>query len=508
MKPRVVVVGAGMGGLAAAIALARDGFAVTVVEKEAAPGGKMRRVAVGDAHVDGGPTVLTMPWVFRGLFEASGVDFDHAVPTVPLSILARHRWADGSALDLFADPAASEAAIRDFAGAREALAFRAFKADAERLYRRLEGPFILSDRRSVPDMIGALGVAGLQELWRLGRVESLWAALERRFRDPRLRTLFGRYATYTGSSPFLAPATLMLIADVEMQGVLAVKGGMHALALAMADLAKREGAVLRCGTGVASLLAEGGVCRGVRLADGDEIRADAVVFGGDANALAQGLLGSPAASAVAPTRHGDRSLSALVLCMTAKTSGMGLVRHNVFFDDDYASEFEDVFTRRRLPRRGTVYVCAQDRLDDDAPRARDRLLLLVNAPPFGDVSPLSDDEVRSCRDRLFNLLSTCGLELEPIAETITTPQEFERLFPATGGALYGPASHGWTASISRAPARSKLRGLYCAGGSVHPGAGVPMATLSGLRAASAVKADLASMLPSLRAAISGGMSMR
>ncbi len=508
MRPRVVVVGAGMGGLASAIALARDGFAVTLLEKEAAPGGKMRRVAVGDAFIDGGPTVLTMPWVFRGLFEASGVDFDRAVPTTPLSILARHRWTDGSGLDLFADPAASEAAIRDFAGAREAAAFRGFKADAKRLYDLLEGPFILSDRRSVPDMMGALGVGGLQELWRLGRVESLWTALGRRFKDERLRQLFGRYSTYTGSSPFLAPATLMLVAEVEMQGVLAVKGGMHALALALADLAAGEGAELRRGTTVESLLVRDGVCSGVRLADGEEIPADAVVFNGDANALATGLLGRAAADAVPSIRPGDRSLSALVFCMKARASGMGLVRHNVFFDADYASEFKDVFARRRLPRRGTVYVCAQDRLDDDDARESDRLLLLVNAPPFGDVDPLADDEVRSCRDRLFNLLSDCGLNLEPTAERITTPQDFDRLFPATGGALYGPASHGWTASISRAPARSKVRGLYCAGGSVHPGAGVPMATLSGLRAASAVKADLGSMLPSRRAAISGGMSMR
>jgi 1-hydroxycarotenoid 3,4-desaturase len=508
MKPRVVVIGAGMGGLAAAVALARDGFAVTVVEKQTTPGGKMRRVQVGDAFLDGGPTVLTMPWVFRSLFEASGVDFDRAVPTVPLSVLASHHWTDGSSLDLFADATRSEAAIRDFAGAGEAVAFRDFKADAKRLYDLLEGPFILSDRRSVPDMMAALGVAGLAELWRLGRVETLWAALCRRFRDPRLRQLFARYATYTGSSPFLAPATLMLVADVEMQGVLAVEGGMHALASAMAELAAREGASLRYGTGVDEILENGGRSSGVRLADGEELPADAVVFNGDVAALATGLLGPGPERAVAARRAADRSLSALVWCMTARASGKGLVRHNVFFDDDYASEFADVFDRRRTPRKGTVYVCAQDRLDDPGPRDLDRLLLLVNAPPTGDVAPLSDDEVRSCRDRLFELLTTCGLTLEPTAIRLTTPRDFEGLFPATGGALYGPASHGWTASISRPPARARLPGLYCTGGSVHPGAGVPMATLSGLRAASAVRADLASMLPSRRAAIAGGMSTR
>ena len=324
MKPRVVVIGAGMGGLAAAVALARDGFAVTVVEKEAAPGGKMRRVQVGDAFLDGGPTVLTMPWVFRGLFEASGVDFDRAVPTVPLSILASHHWKDGSTLDLFADAVRSEAAIRDFAGAGEATAFRDFKADAKRLYDLLEGPFILSDRRSVPDMMGALGVAGLAELWRLGRVETLWAALGRRFRDPRLRQLFARYATYTGSSPFLAPATLMLVAEVEMQGVLAVKGGMHALATAMADLAIGEGASLRFSAPVREILAKGGRCTGVRLADGEDLPADAVVFNGDVAALATGLLGSGAERSVDGPKPADRSLSALVWCMTARASGKGV----------------------------------------------------------------------------------------------------------------------------------------------------------------------------------------
>ncbi len=509
MSARAVVVGSGVGGLAAAVGLAREGFAVTVLEKEAAPGGKMRRVRAGGTFLDAGPTVLTMPWVFRGMFEASGVDFDHAVPTEPLTVLARHRWAeDGSGLDLFADSARSEEAIGDFAGAAEARAFRAFKADAKRLYDLLEGPFILSDRRSVPDMIGALGFGGLQELVKLGRAESLWKALSRRFADPRLRQLFARYATYTGSSPFLAPATLMLIAEVEMQGVRTVTGGMHALALAMADLARRHGADIRFGAAVEELIVRGGRCIGVKTAAGEEIAADAVVFNGDANAVASGLLGRDAARAVDPTAAADRSLSALVLCMTARTSGMPLVHHNVFFDADYRSEFDDVFKRRRMPRNGAVYVCAQDRADDDAPRDVERLLCLVNAPPEGNSGPFPPNEVRSCEDRLLTLLARCGLTLEPTDVHRTTPEGFHRLFPATGGALYGPSSHGWTASIGRAPARSRLPGLYFAGGSVHPGAGVPMATLSGLRAASTVRADLASTLRSPRAAISGGMSTR
>jgi 1-hydroxycarotenoid 3,4-desaturase len=198
-----------------------------------------------------------------------------------------------------------------------------------------------------------------------------------------------------------------------------------------------------------------------------------------------------------------------------RTRGFALARHNVFFDQDYASEFDDVFRARRLPRRATVYVCAQDRFDgspagtaDDAP---ERLLMLVNAPPDGDSRSFDDPETEACQARSLDLLRRCGLTLQidhPSQVMRRTPADFNRLFPATGGALYGPSTHGWTAVFRRAAAATPMPGLYLAGGSVHPGPGVPMAAMSGRLAAATLMAHLGSTRRSSRVLIAGGTSMR
>jgi 1-hydroxycarotenoid 3,4-desaturase len=197
--------------------------------------------------------------------------------------------------------------------------------------------------------------------------------------------------------------------------------------------------------------------------------------------------------------------------MNARASGFPLVRHNVFFDNDYRSEFEDIFGRRSLPQQGTVYVCAQDRADTAAdPGANERLLCLVNAPADGDTRSFDASETDPCEHRSLALLRQCGLTLQaqPHQVVRTTPQDFHRLFPGTGGALYGPATHGWMSAFKRPASSSSVPGLYLAGGSVHPGPGVPMAAMSGRLAAATLMAHLGSTSPSRRVVISGGMSTR
>ena len=510
---RVIVVGAGIGGLVGALLLAQRGLQVTLLEAAAAPGGKMRQLQVDGAAIDAGPTVFTMRWVFDEILALCGTSLEALLTLQPLQVLARHAWTGDAAgqpqqLDLLADARASADAIARFAGPAEGRRYLAFCAEARRVYQHLEGPHIRSQRPNVARMVRDLGPAGLGALTGLGPFATLWGRLGHHFQDPRLRQLFGRYATYCGASPWLAPATLMLIAHVEQSGVWSVRGGMHALPLALAALARQRGAEMHFGCTVQRILVRHGRACGVRLADGRELHADAVLFNGDANALASGLLGDDASAAAPAVPPRQRSLSALTWALHARTQGFALERHNVFFCADYKREFDDVFQHRRLPSQGTVYVCAQDRGDDDdVPAGRERLLCLVNAPADGDRRPFDATEIEPCLRRCQDLLQHCGLQLEAAApRVVTTPAQFNALFPGTGGALYGAAGHGWMALFKRPGSISALPGLYLAGGSVHPGPGVPMAAMSGRLAAETLLAHLGSTSRWRPAATCGGTS--
>ena len=507
---RVVVVGAGVAGLVSAFALAARGLDVTVVERAAAPGGKMRQVAIGDAKIDSGPTVFTMRWVFDELFAQAGLNFSDAVALKPLDVLARHAWDGSGIFDLFADEQRTVDAVGDFAGAAEAQRYRKFCVDSRNIYAILEGPFL---RNPQPSMASLLGASGIVKLTQIRPFSTLWKALGDYFHDSRLRQLFGRYATYCGSSPFDAPATLMLVAHVEREGVWSIKGGMHALAKALADAATAHGATIRYGEEVREVLTERGRVSGVRLANGKQVAADAVIMNGDVAALASGLFGKQAARAAPRIAPSSRSLSAMTWSMVAKTDGFPLSRHNVFFSRDYRAEFDAIFRDSAVPQEPTVYVCAQDRDDENAGTLRtdgERLFMLINAPPIGDKHSFDAMEVEQCAQRMLSMLERCGLtvQAQPQMTQVSTPSDFNTMFPATGGALYGRSSHGWTASFQRPGAATKISGLYLAGGSTHPGPGVPMAALSGRAAAAALLSDLDSISRSRTAATRGGMSMR
>jgi 1-hydroxycarotenoid 3,4-desaturase len=493
-----------MAGLASALRLAAQGLDVAVLEKASEPGGKIRQIA----GIDAGPTVFTMRWVFEALFAQVGARLEDHVGLRPAETLARHAWTEGSRLDLFADIDRSADAIGDFAGAREANGYRAFCARAKAVYETLEQPFMCAQRPHPIALWRRVGLARIGDLWRISPFVTLWRALDEFFTDPRLRQLFGRYATYCGSSPFAAPATLMLVAHVEREGVWLPDGGMHRLAAALARLATTLGATIRYGLEVSEVTIRGGRAAGVTLTNGEQIEADSIIVNADISAVGAGLFGRDVAMAAMRVPREDRSLSAITWTLRAKTDGFPLARHNVFFSDDYAIEFADILARRLLPANPTVYVCAQDR-DDGCTHTSgaERLLCLVNAPPDGDINDFKA-EIGPCTTRTFAQLERCGLTFRAPAEALMTPADFNRMFPGTGGALYGMASHGWMASFRRPGARTRIPGLYFAGGSCHPGPGLPMAALSGQLAAESLLEDLASMRRSHPVAMRGGTSMQ
>ena len=518
-KPPVIIVGGGIGGLSCALDLASSGVEVILIEKEAQLGGKIRQLncssdPTSPALIDSGPTVFTMRWVFDALFHKAGTSIESELNITKLEVLARHAWSKDERLDLFANMDQSAEAIKAFSSAAEADRFIQFSQQCRKLYKALEKPYMLSEKPSFAGMITDLGVSGSKVLYEIGLFNTLWKSLGDYFHDPRLRQLFGRYATYCGSSPYQAPATLMLIADVEAQGVWAIEGGMYSLVKTLQKLAQAKGVQFVTGQACAEILIERGRASGVRLADGTSIQAQAIIFNGDLAALQTGLLNPTSKQSfntkMMPPSAAKRSLSAVTWSINAKTDGFPLVRHNVFFNQDYRAEFDDIFQKQRLPQKPTVYVCAQDQGDayQASPNSQ-RLLCLVNAPAKGDQSEFSTQEIDACERETFNLLQQCGLniDLDSAICQRTTPSHFNQLFPATGGALYGQANHGWMETFGRASAQSPIPGLYLAGGSVHPGPGVPMAALSGRMAAATLMDHLGLIKLSGRTLISGGTSM-
>lgn len=489
---RVVVVGAGFGGLAAALLLRAAGCDVTVVERHSWVGGKARPVASTVGHIDAGPTVLTMRHVFDAIFHATGVALDDYAELVREPVLARHFWPDGSQLDLFDDRAASARAIAAFAGMSEARAFDRFAEEAASLFDLFDAPMM----RDADPSLGALTKAALTKpryLGTLSPLATLAGKLKATFSDPRLRQLFGRYATYVGGSPYDAPALLSLVWRAEEAGVWRVTGGMHALAAAMAKRLSDMGGTIRTGTGVEALEAKDGQVRRVVLASGQRLDVDLVVFNGDPRALAQGLLGADVAGVAAQTRTTPRSLSARVWSFAARPTGVDLSHHNVFFGADPAAEFADL-KAGRMPRDPTVYVCAEDRgTAMPRPEGLERFELILNAAPLGPETT-EMKETASCRQVTFQTLNRFGLTFDPAPgdDALATPRTFESLFPGSAGSLYGQSPHGMTAALKRPRARTAIRGLYLAGGGTHPGAGVPMAALSGQHAAEAITRDLVS----------------
>jgi len=503
---KVVVIGAGMGGLSAAIRLAHAGLEVEVVDRAPVPGGKMRTFATDAGPSDAGPTVMTMRPVFEELFESVGARLTDYVTLHQEEVLARHWWPDGSSLDLFASREASADAVGAFAGATAEKEFRAFCRRSERLFRAFDGPMMASAEPSQAALTRHV-ITHPRLIFDMAPLKSLWSSLNAQFSDPRLAQLFGRYATYVGGSPFRSPALLSLIWHAEEQGVWRVEGGMHRLARGLERLATDKGVRFTFNTRATRIETQNGATSAVHLDDGTRLPADIVVFNGDPAALHAGLMGDAPRKTIRKGATHPRSLSAYVWSYAAIPHGPEMVHHNVFFCNDPHTEFDPI-AAGHMPEDGTLYICAQDRGTGTAPQGLERFEIIMNGPPQADGAAPTDEEKETCRTRTFETLARFGLTFDPVPGTrwLTTPRQFAMLFPASEGSIYGRSPHGLTASLKRPTARTNLPGLYLAGGGAHPGAGIPMATLSGRHAAAAILTDLASTSTSPGTAMPGGMS--
>ncbi|MEO0863008.1 MAG: 1-hydroxycarotenoid 3,4-desaturase CrtD [Pseudomonadota bacterium] len=502
--PRAVVIGAGIAGLACAARLRAAGYHVTILERHGHLGGKIRALPSKAGPIDAGPTVLTLRHVFDDLFAQLSTRLDDHVTLVRQQVLARHFWPDGSSLDLFADEERSIGAIRAFAGARAAEQFTRFCARTRRLFAAFDAPMM-----QAPDpKIGQLTARVLRTpslIPAMAPLSTLRNVLKRSFDDPRLRQLFGRYATYLGGSPTHAPGILSLIWQAEAAGVWVVDGGMHKLVLALGDLLKSHGVEIETDCHVERIELQSGRASAVQLRGGTRVPCDVLVHAGDPRALATGAMGKNVSHVAPQTRTAARSFSARVLSFAAAPIGPDLAHHNVFFDADAEDEFHDLMADR-IPRAPTLYVCALDRGQDRTPPSLERFEIITNAPATRDDT--ASEDLHPWLHQITQQMAQHGLSFTPTPgpQTVTTPQAFARMFPASQGALYGQTPHGLTAALQRPRARTKVPNLYLAGGGTHPGAGMPMAALSARHAVEAILNDQTSTSTSAPTAMPGGMS--
>ncbi|HUF02935.1 MAG TPA: phytoene desaturase family protein [Aridibacter sp.] len=485
---KVVVIGAGLGGLSAACRLAREGYEVTVVEKNAGPGGKVNIVRAGGFSFDTGASLVTMMHVFEELFEYCGEGLSDHLQFVPLDPICRYFWQDGTTLDTSNDIKRTEKGIASFAP-EDAKALAGYLEHSKRKYEIAERTFL---SRSLNDLPKLLTPSNLPDLLRISSTRTLASHNSKYFRSKKIRQLFDRYATYNGSSPYKAPATFALIPHVEFGlGAWYPKGGIYGIPSAIEELARKMGVDFRYSEPAEEIVIENGRASAVRTSKG-VLEADAVVANSDAVDTYRRLIPNEHRNSYSDEKleRIEPSCGGFVILLGVRKKFEQLAHHNIFFSEDYRSEFEAIFGSLTVPNDPTIYVCATSRTDPtQAPDGCENLFILLNAPYTGVVD--WDRESGPLAERVIATLEQFGLEglQESIVfrETIT-PEDFEARYRANRGSIYGVSSNGILSAFMRFPNKAKdIEGLYFAGGTTHPGGGMPLVLLSGKMAAELIE---------------------
>ena len=484
MPAEVAVIGAGLGGLSAAIALAARGARVRVLEAGPEAGGKAGAACVDGVRFDTGPSLLTMPDVLDRVLERAGVRTEDVVALRRLNPAFRYRFADGQTLDIAETPEETLENVRGALGPEAAAELRAFLGYARGIWEASAPPFVYGPAPQ-PATLLRTDVRTLFDLRRIDALRTMSAAIDKRVTSPHLRAMLSRFATYNGSDPRRAPATLHCIAWVELGlGGFGVEGGIYRLVEALMDTALRLGVTLHFDTPARALGVTGGRVREV-VTDEGAFPVDAVVANADAAHVLEELL----PEAKRRKLHGEPSTSgwnAVIRAQRRPRAG-----HTVWFDAPYEEEFVDLFDRERVPQTPTIYTCAQEPAHGvDGWAKHEPLFVMVNAPPTSATGE-QPEGVEGLRARVLERLLTLGA-IAPDDEVVweRTPRHLAQRFPGSRGSIYGLSSNSrWSAFLRPANRSRKVQGLYFASGSAHPGGGMPLCMLSGLAAADALAAD-------------------
>lgn len=497
----IVVVGAGLAGLAAAVELAGKGLPVTIVDANNHLGGKMNVLEEGGYTFDMGPTIITLPQVLKGIIQRAGRDPAEAIDLIDLDPQWRCFFDDGTRIDLRRDPQQFAREIdAQFPQAKPGAGFLKFLDFSRRMYRLSEKVFFYKDLGGIGDMIKKPptepGVARDALAMRLH--STVGATIEQMVPEPHVRQVCEHFLQYVGSSPFMAPAVLSLIGAAQLDhGCWYPMGGTRMVARSLERLALELGVQRVSGRRVTRILTEGDRATGVLLDDGRHIDAAAVVSNCDVQRTYGDLLKGQGGAALEHRRIARAyrpACSGLVLYLGLRRQYDHLAHHNFLFSQDSHREFDDIYNKGVPAADPTLYIAAPSRTDPgQAPEGCEALYVLIHTAALTDRHQWLDrggkpgPTLTEYRPIVIDKLKRHGMEdiEDHIAvERFLTPPQIERLYNATGGAIYGLASHGRLKGGFKPRNRSKvLPNLYLAGGSVNPGPGVPMVLMSGVTAA-------------------------
>jgi diapolycopene oxygenase len=509
--PHIAIVGGGLAGLASAVELAAAGYEVTLIEKNDHLGGKMNVLSEAGYHFDMGPTILTMPQVLTGIIERTGRAYEDYITLVNLDPQWRCFYEDGTVLDLKQDVDAMAAALdRQFPGSGAGDGYRSFVTFSRRMLRLSDRVFFYRDLGAVLDMMKQSPVSEpglLRDVLAMRMHSTVGATAHKHIHEPHLRQLAEHFLQYVGSSPFLSPAILSLIAAAQVDhGCWYAMGGTRMVARTLERLAHELNIHVRTGTAVSRIVHNGARASSVELTDGTLIAVDAVISNCDVQRTHRDLVASDAA------RRKQRSIakkykpacSGVVLYLGLDRQYDHLAHHNFLFSSDSKREFDDIYHRGVPAEDPTLYLAAPSRTDDQqAPEGCEALYVLIHTPYLRDHHQWHGEGgmLERYRPVVLDKLKRCGMEdIEQHirVERHLTPNMIDTMYNAEGGAIYGLASHGRMSGGFKPRNRSRvLSNLYLAGGSANPGPGVPMVLMSGVTAARAVREDFGETLPPL-----------
>ena len=484
---KISVIGAGIGGMSAAARLAKQGHQVTVFENSDQSGGKCRTEWFGDYAFDTGPSLLTLPAVFRDLFLKTGKRIEHVLDISPVDPAFNYNFADGSKVTFpnLSNPKTYKEIEKSF-GISASEGWRQIIDRSEKMWEASRDSFIESELTSIWPLLLRKNL--INQINQISPFTSLRGLSEKLKLDPHLKMIIDRYATYTGSDPRSAPAVLLTIAFVESTfGAWHVKGGIGQLSVALEQRCRDLGVDFQFKSLVTKILVERNKVEGLVLNDGKVVHSDLVVSNSDAEYTFNSLIDKEVTSARSERKKlkaATKSLAGFSLLLgldNSKSKSVEINHHNVYFPENYDLEFDQIFTQKVPVTDPTIYLCAPT--DSSMVRGADKeaWFVLVNAPRHEPESGWDwKHGGQEYAQKIINKMDNLGLNVTNRLDFMEyrTPADLEKYAMAPGGSIYGTSSNSPVSAFLRARNRSKVKGLFCVGGSAHPGGGLPLVGIS------------------------------